>query len=140
MKDYEPIVLKRFCDFIHGVEGSEEWLKKSGARELVEFWDAYINNIEKSFQWLKNNGFIHFSALVDAMNGNEKAKVWLAQNDCRVLVALVDASDGNKTAVLWMLKMGEKGWLAVAKEIYDYHKKKDKRSFGGLFNLGNPFA
>jgi len=62
--------------------------------------------------------------LVDAFHGNDKAKLWLIKNDCRELAALIDASEGNKTAVDWLLKSGNKGWLAVAREIYLWNKKQ----------------
>ena len=139
MKEYSSEALKKLCGTIQGEKGSQQWLVENGYRELSEFWDAY-EDMEKSFQWLKNNGFIHFAATVDAMSGNDTAKVWLIQNGYRMLAALSDASEGNKTAVMWMLKFNHKGWLEVAKAIYDYNKKKKKKGFWSFLNFGNPYS
>jgi hypothetical protein len=136
MKEYEPVALKMFCALIKKEEGASEWLIAHGYKELPEFWDA-LAGIEKSFQWLKSNGFIHFAALVDAIHGNKQARAWLIQHGFRVLAAVCDASDGNKIAVALLLKLKEHGWLAVSKEMYDFFKKKEKRS---IFNFGNPFS
>ena len=138
MKEYSNSVLQKLCEMIREEEGAQQWLVDNGYRELSEFWDAY-EDVEKSFQWLKNNGFLHFAALVDAMSGNEQAKMWLMQSNHMVLAVFADAAEGNKSAVMWMLKSGEKGWLAVAKEIYDYEKKKRKKGIWSIFNFGNPY-
>ncbi len=135
--DYEVKALQMLCASIRGEEAAQDWLRSNGFRELAEFWDAY-EDVEKSFQWLKENGFIHFAALVDAMSGKESAKLWLLKNKFIVLGILADAAQGNKSSVEWLLKAGEKGWILVAKEIYDYEKNKKKK---GLWNIfGNPFS
>jgi len=74
---------------------------------------------------------------VDAMHGNAQARAWLIQHGFRVLAGVSDAADGNKIAIALLLKLEERGWLAVAKEMYDFFKKKEKRS---IFNFGNPFG
>jgi hypothetical protein len=136
MKEYEPQALNKFCCLIKKEEGASEWLIANGYEELIHFWDACLG-IEKSFQWLKTNGFIHFAALVDAIHGKAMARAWLIQHRFRVMAAVADASEGNKIAVALLLKLDERDWLTVAKVMYDFFKKKEKRS---LFNFGNPFS
>ena len=136
MKEYEPIALKKLSAHLKKEEGASEWLIENGYRELPEFWDA-VSGIEKSFQWLKSNGFVHFAAMADALHGNAKARAWLIQHGFRELAAVSDAADGNKIAVALLLKLQEPDWLNVAKAMYDFFKKKEKRS---IFNFGNPFG
>src|SRR5437763_7046868 len=136
MKEYEPIVLKKFSSLIKKEEGANEWLVENGYPELPQLWDA-IAGIEKSFQWLKNNDFVHFAAMTDAMHGKAQARAWLIQHGYRVLAAVCDAADGNRIAVALLLKLQELDWLNVAKAMYDFFKKKEKRS---IFNFGNPFG
>ena len=139
MKEYESVALKKLCAAIRGEEGAQQWLLENGYRELSEFWDAYQDD-EKSFQWLKGNGYIHFAALVDAMSGKDSAKAWLLVNRFVVLGILVDAAAGNKSAVESLLKAGERGWALVAKEIFDWERKKNKKGIWNIFNLGNPYG
>jgi hypothetical protein len=136
MKEYDPIVLKKFSALIKKEEGAQEWLVENGYRELQEFWDAVLG-IEKSFQWLKTNGFVHFAAMTDAIHGNAQARAWLIQHGYRILAAVSDAAEGNKIAVALLLKLRETDWLNVAKTMYDFFKKKEKKS---IFNFGNPFS
>jgi len=139
MKDYPFDALKKLSAAIREEKGAQQWLVDNGYHELSEFWDAYLG-IEKSFQWLKNNGYLYFAALIDAMNGVSRAKAWLVQNGYRSLAAFADAAEGNKSAVVFLLNTPEKMWLDVAKAIHEYHKKKEKKGFWGIFNLGNPYS
>jgi hypothetical protein len=136
MKEYEPIALKKLSALIKKEDNAQEWLIENDCRELAEFWDAALG-IEKAFQWLKNNGFVHFAAMVDALHGNAQARAWLIQHGYRVLAAVSDAADGSKIAVALLLKLQETDWLNVAKAMYDFFKKKEKKS---IFNFGNPFS
>jgi hypothetical protein len=136
MKEYDRVVVKKFSAFIKKEEGTREWLIENNYREFLEFWDA-VSGIEKSFQWLKNNGFVQFAALADALHGKAQARAWLIQHGYRILAAVSDAADGNKIAVALLLKLNEPDWLNVAKAMYDFFKKKEKRS---IFSFGNPFG
>jgi hypothetical protein len=136
MKEYDQIVLKKFSSLIKKEDGAQEWLVENGYPELHEFWDAVLG-IEKSFQWLKTNGFVHFAAMTDAIHGNAQARAWLIQHGYRILAAVSDAAEGNKIAVALLLKLREPDWLNVAKAMYDFFKKKEKKS---IFNFGNPFS
>lgn len=116
-----------------------EWLLNNDHRELVEFWDA-IDGMENSFKWLLKNDFRQLAATVDAYNGNDKAKLVLIKSGNRELAAFIDACDGSKTAIAFLAKYDHKGWLLLAKEIFDREQKKEKKGIWGmLFNLGNPF-
>jgi hypothetical protein len=140
VREYDMQEIQMLCKTIRGEEGASEWLTNNGFKELSEFWSAY-EDVEVSFQWLKENGYLHFAALVDAMSGNETAKAWLIKNKFVALGILVDAAAGNKSAVEWLLKAGEKGWVLVAKEIFEYEQKKNKKGkFWNIFNLGNPYG
>jgi len=139
MNEYNPAAFLKLCALIRGEEGAQEWLMDNGHRELSEFWDA-LENVEKSFKWLLENNQRELAALVDAFHGNDNAKLWLIKNGYRELAAVIDASDGNKTAVEWLLKSGNKGWLMVAREIYLWNKKNEKKGFWKLFDFGNPFS
>ena len=86
------------------------------------------------------NNHRELAALVDAFHGKDNAKLWLLKNDQLELAALVDAADGNKQAVEWLLMSGNKGWLAVAREIYEWTKKNEKKGIWKLFDFGNPFS
>jgi len=136
MKEYDPIALKKLSALVKKEEGAQEWLIENGYPELPQLWDA-MTGMEKSFQWLKTNGFVHFAAMTDAMHGNAQARAWLIQHGYRVLAAVCDATEGNKIAVALLLKLQEPDWLNVAKAMYDFFKKKEKRS---IFNFGNPFG
>jgi hypothetical protein len=139
MNEYNASALLKLCSLIRGEEGAQEWLLENDYRELSEFWNAY-ENVEESFKWLLENNHRELAALVDAFQGNDNAKLWLLKNGHRELAALIDASDGNKTAVEWLLKSGNKAWLAVAREIYLWNKKNEKKGFWKLFDFGNPFG
>ena len=139
MKQYDTEELRMLEGAIRDEEGAQKWLMENGFRELAEFWEAY-GDVEKSFQWLKNNGYVHFAALVNAMSGNEKAKVWLIRHGFATLAAFSDAAEGNQSAVSLLLKTDEKGWVGVAKAIFEYNKKKEKKGFWNIFNFGNPYS
>jgi len=139
LKPYDNITLLKLCAAIRGEGGAQEWLVNNGHRELSEFWDAF-ERVEKSFKWLLENNHRELAALVDGLQGQDNAKVFLIKSNHRELAALIDASDGNKTAVVWLLQSGNKGWLAVAREIYLYNKKKKKKGFWNLFDFGNPYS
>lgn len=138
MREYKIPELLKLCAFIRNEEGSQQWLIDNGFRELSEFWDAF-ENVEKSFKWLIENNHRELAATVDGLHGKDQAKAWLIKSDHRELAALIDASDGNKTAVLFLLKAGFKPWLAVAREIYLWNKKNQKKGFWSIFDFGNPF-
>ena len=116
-----------------------EWLLNNDHRELVEFWDA-IDGMENSFKWLMKNDFRQLAATVDAYNGNDKAKLFLIKSGNRELAAFISACDGNQSAIAYLSKTDHKGWLLLAKEIFDKEAKKEKKGiWSTLFNLGNPF-
>ena len=116
-----------------------EWLLNNDHRELVEFWDA-IDGMEKSFKWLLDNNFKQLAATVDAYNGNDGAKLFLIKSGNRELGAFISACDGSQSAIAYLSKTNNKGWLLLAKEIFDKEAKKEKKGiWGTLFNLGNPF-
>ena len=120
-------------------EIDRNWLLNNNNRELVEFCDA-IDGMENSFKWLLDNNFRQLAATVDAYNGSDKAKLFLIKSGNRELAAFIDACDGSKTAISFLSKYDHKGWLLLAKEIFDKEDKKEKKGIWGmLFNLGNPF-
>jgi hypothetical protein len=139
MKSYDKDVFEKLILYIRNDDKEmAEWLDTNGSRELHEFWDA-CEGVEKSFQWLMENDYKQLAATVDALDGNDQAKVFLLSSGNRELAAFVDASTGSKNAVSWLLKYDHKGWVMVAKEIFDIEKKKDKNIFWSFFNFGNPF-
>ncbi len=120
-------------------EFNREWLINNDYRELVEFWDA-IDGMENSFKWLLENNYRQLAATVDAYNGNDKAKLFLIKSGNRELAAFISACDGNQSAISYLSKTNNKGWLLLAKEIFDKEAKKEKKGiWNTLFNLGNPF-
>ena len=138
MKTYDLPVLLKLCAFIREEPGAQQWLMDNGCRELSEFWDA-VEHVEKSFKWLLDNDHRELAAMVDGIHGDEHAKVFLIRSGHRELAAFVDASEGNKTALLWLNKFNHTPWLAVAREIYLWNKKKEKKGFWKIFDFGNPF-
>ena len=119
--------------------GPKDFTPVIGFEELAEFRNAF-EDVEKSFQWLKDNGYIHLAALTDALGGKDSAKGWLIKNKFVSLGIMVDAAAGNKSAVDWLIKAGEPGWVLVAKAIFDYEKKKEKKGFWNFFSFGNPYG
>jgi len=120
-------------------ELDREWMMNNDCRELLEFWDA-IDGMENSFKWLMDNDYKQLAATVDAYNGNDKAKLFLIKTGNRELAAFVDACNGSKSAAGYLIKHDFRGWLLLAKEIFDKEEKKEKKGIWGmLFNLGNPF-
>jgi len=140
MKNYSDEVFGRMVMIVRKDNDLDrEWMINNGHRELLEFWDA-IENMEGSFKWLLENNFKQLAAAVDAIHGDDKAKLFLMKCGERDLAAFVDACSGSKTAISFLLKQDQKGWLLVAKEIYDKDAKAEKGGIWGmLFNLGNPF-
>jgi hypothetical protein len=138
MKQYETEILVKLAAAMRDEEDSAQWLRENGFRELVEFREAY-EHIEKSFRWLLENNFRELAALVDALHGNDQAKLWLIKSGCVELAAMVDASDGNKSAMTMLANADQKGWIAVAREIYLSNQQKEKKSFWHIFSFGNPF-
>ena len=139
MKKYDTVALLKLCALIKEEPGAREWLLENNCRELYEFWEAY-EHIEKSFKWLLENKHPELAAMVDALHGSDNAKAFLVKSGQHELAAFIDATDGNKAAVTWLLKSGHKNWLAVAREIYVYNKKKEKKGFWKIFDFGNPFS
>ena len=139
MKTYDKEVFEKLILYIRRDEAEVgEWLVDNGYKELKEFWDA-CEGVERSFQWLMENDYKQLAATVDALDGNDQAKVFLLSSGNRELAAFVDATTGSKNAVGWLLKYNHKGWVMVAKEIFDIEKKKDKNFLWSFFNFGNPF-
>ena len=139
MKKYDSAALLRLCVYIQGEEVAGQWLKDNGHRELYEFWEAY-EKVEKSFRWLLENNHKELAALVDGLHGDDRAKLFLLKGGHRELAALIDASSGSKPAVEWLIRFGHKGWLAVAREIFVWNKKHEKKGFWKIFDFGNPFS
>lgn len=138
MKEYTSEQLFKLAEYIKGSPGSEKWLRENNCIELAEFWDA-VNGHEKSFQWLKKNGYIYLAAAVDVLAEKESAKVWLVRYGYTTLSAFCDAALGNLSAVEILNANGDHDWVKVAHTIFSQDKKQEKRTFGGLFNFGNPF-
>ena len=94
----------------------------------------------KNISLFPYNDFRQLAATVDAYNGNDKAKLFLIKSGNRELAAFISACDGNQSAIAYLSKTDHKGWLLLAKEIFDKEAKKEKKGiWSTLFNLGNPF-
>lgn len=140
MKNYNLEIFEHLILLIRTDSDSERlWLKENNCEELSHLLDA-IDNVETSFQWLLKNNYTELAAVVDGLAENSKAKLFLLRNGHPELAAFVEACFGSKTAVAFLLKNNYKGWVMVAKEIFDRDQLKEKKSFWGLFSLGNPFG
>lgn len=139
MKKYDKEVFEKMIMLVRKEDPeAAQWLIDNQYRELKEFWDA-CEGMEKSFKWLFDNGWKQLAAAVDALDGNQKAKVFLLSSGNRELAAFVEATTGNQKAITWLLKNEHHGWVLLAKEFFDFDKKKDKGFFWNLLNIGNPF-
>lgn len=140
MKNYSNEVFEHLVLLIRTDDDVERnWLKSNHAEELAHLWDA-IDGMEGSFKWLMSNNFTQLAAVVDGLAENSKAKVFLLKSGHPELAAFIEACFGTQNAVSFLLKNKQNGWLLVAKEIFDHDQRKEKKSFWGLLNLGNPFS
>lgn len=139
MKGYDKEVYEKLILLVRNDDKeAEQWLMDNGYRELKEFWDA-CEGVEKSFKWLMENDYKQLAATVDALDGNDKAKVFLLTSGNRELAAFVEAAAGSQKAISFLLRFNHHGWVMVAKEFFEFDKKKNKNFFWSLLNFGNPF-